>query len=190
MRETIMEESTNRVFFAITLDDLVKHSISNQIELLKKSCHFQVRWVKDTQLHLTLRFLGNVTQDQIDNFNSYFHDLENAPAFDLELQQVIAFPINKPRVIGIGIRLNECLMNVVDLLEKKLTEFGFEPEQRNFLPHITLGRIAKPRRKSLPFAEFDLLSKQRVNHITLFKSQLTPDGSIYTVLKEFKLKSS
>lgn len=184
-----MDESTTRVFFAITLDETVKHSISNQIDLLKKSCNFQVRWVKDAQLHLTLRFLGNISTDQLEQFYLDFEELHETPAFNLELQQIMTLPANKPRVIGIGIRQTDDLSNIISILEKKLINFGFEPEQRQFLPHITLGRIAKPRRKNMPVADVNLLSIQRVKHITLFKSQLTPDGSIYTVLKEYKLLS-
>lgn len=183
-----MDESLARVFFAITFDDKIKKEINNQIELLKKFCNFQVRWVKDSQLHLTLRFLGNIESDQLDRFYEEFEELENTPAFDLELDDLIAFPIHKPRVIGLGIRLSEPLASLIAMLENKLSSFGFQPEERTFMPHITLGRIAKPRRKTLTFAQLDMPQRQSVNHITLFRSQLTPDGSIYTILKEFKLK--
>lgn len=182
------DESTTRVFFAINLDDSIKHQIHTEIEALKKICNMPIRWVRESQLHLTLRFIADITQNQLADIYHQVHFLEETASFDLKLDKIAIFPSQKPRIIGIKIDLSDELAQLVATLNHQLRGIGLESDERSFLPHITLGRIAKPKRKPIALDGLTLPPRQRVNKIILFRSELTPDGSIYSVLKEFKLK--
>lgn len=184
------DQSTTRVFFAIPFNQDIRRHIHYQIEQLKKICPFHVRWVKESQLHLTLRFIGNLSQHQLDALMNTFNVVEDIASFDLELSKIITFPNNKPRIIGVGISLSQALIALNQQLEEKLIYFGLDPEPRTFLPHITLGRIAKPKRKTWLVDKFTSIPPQHVDQISLYQSQLTPDGSIYTLLKTIPLNDA
>lgn len=177
-----------RAFFAINLDDEIKHQLFNVGTNLREKLNLSVKWVKENHLHLTLRFLGNIEPNEVTLLASSLTDLESFPAFDLTFSQVIAFPLQKPRIIGMAIEPSNILGKVIDHLSNNLIKLGFKPEERIFLPHITLGRIAKPRRKGLQLDYSNFPTKQSVNSITLFQSEISPEGSIYSVLHQFPLK--
>jgi RNA 2',3'-cyclic 3'-phosphodiesterase len=171
-----------RTFFAITLNEQLKNEICQNVEHLKKTCPAPVRWMKREQLHLTLYFLEDIDLPQLEAIS--FPDIG---AFYLEFKQLIAFPAHRPRIVGIDIHPSKQLLQLVGTLEDYLTRLGIELEERSFLPHITLGRVIKPRQRVIEFERIPLLPRQPVHHLALFKSRLTPTGSVYTLLKEFKL---
>lgn len=177
-----------RAFFAITLDDNIRQQLFKAGTNLKEKLNMSVKWVKENHLHLTLRFIGNIETSQIQPLVTSLKGLEDLPAFPLTFSDIIAFPQQKPRVIGMGIEESDRLNQLVNCITDKLINLGYEPEDRQFLPHITLGRIAKPRRKGLVFENQDLPKKQIVSTVTLFKSELSPEGSVYSILHEFPLR--
>lgn len=181
-----MQDEPIRAFFAITLDDVVKNQLCKQLDNLKNLCPFPVKWVKHSHLHLTLCFLESISFNQLDTINHKLQTIKFSP-FNLEFQNLIFFPEHKPRIIAVAVSLSKELASMVHLIQELVTEAGVVIEEREFLPHITLGRVAKPRRRSLSLREIELPHQQKVPKITLFKSDLTPDGSVYTVLKEFQL---
>lgn len=177
-----------RAFLAINLDDDVKHQLFKMSSHLKEKLNLSVKWVKENHLHLTLRFLGNIEPPDIAKLSDSLTELERLPAFELAFSEVIAFPQQKPRVIGMAITPSDDLGNLVQYLSNHLVKLGFEAEDRLFLPHITLGRIAKPRRKNLLLDHPSFPKKQAVTSVTLFQSEITPEGSIYSIIKQFPLK--
>jgi 2'-5' RNA ligase len=178
-----------RAFLAISLDDDVKHQLFRVGTSLKEKLNLSVKWVKENHLHLTLRFLGNIEQCDVDTLTNSLSDLESLTSFDLNFSQIIAFPLQKPRVIGMAIKPSENLGELVDFLSNRLLQLGFEPEERTFQPHITLGRIAKPRRKGLQLNHCEFPKKQAVTSVTLYQSQISPEGSIYSIIHQFPLKN-
>lgn len=178
-----------RAFLAINLDDEVKHQLFRVGTSLKEKLNLSVKWVKESHLHFTLRFLGNIEQKDVENVIQSLTELQYLPAFDLSFTQVIAFPEQKPRIIGMAVKQSDPLGNLVNYLTNQLLKLGFEPEERVFMPHITLGRIAKPRRKGLlQLDNLDFPKKQTVTKVTLFQSEISPEGSIYSVLQQFPLQ--
>jgi 2'-5' RNA ligase len=177
-----------RAFFAIALDDDIKQQLFTAGTRLKERLNLSVKWVKENHLHLTLRFLGNIEPSQLELLIQDLSGLEELPSFQLSFSDLIAFPQQKPRVIGMGIQESVPLDNLVHCISQNLDELGLDSENRIFLPHITLGRIAKPRRKSLQLDYLELPKIQHVASVTLFQSQLSPEGSIYSVLHQFPLK--
>ncbi len=178
-----------RAFLAINLDDDVKHQLFRVGTSLKEKLNLSVKWVKENHLHLTLRFLGNIEQEELEKLTQSLVALEDLSAFDMSFEQLIAFPQQKPRVIGMAIVPSDNLGRLVASLAEHLQQIGFQPDERIFLPHITLGRIAKPRRKGLQLENFELPKKQSVNSVALFQSEISPEGSIYSILREFPLRN-
>jgi RNA 2',3'-cyclic 3'-phosphodiesterase len=176
-----------RAFFAIALQDDIRQALLREISYLKENLPISIKWVKKQQLHLTLRFLGSITPNQVDQIINTL-TLGDLPTFNLEFQHLVALPHHKPRIIGMGVRLSEELATLIRYLDETLRDRGFEPESRTFLPHITLGRIAKPKRKSLLLDKMRVFHPQSVSQITLYESQLSPEGSIYSALCHFPLK--
>jgi len=179
-----------RAFYAIDLNDEVRNATRHIIEQLKtNSWHQYVRWTRIENLHLTLRFLGEVDNITIENMNSLLiSKLASTAPFNLLLKEPRLFPhFKKPRVIAVGVSQNDQLVELVRLLESCAVAVGLAPESRQFKAHLTLGRCDKqfPRRtklQSLPFS-----SKLPVKNITLFQSKLTERGPIYTPLQQFPL---
>jgi len=149
-----------------------------------------VSWVKAEQIHLTLKFLGNIEDEQVTGISSIMGEVAaKRSAFTLSVKGLGAFPsIRNPRVIWLGLHgWEETLAPLQKEMEKKLEVMGFEPEGRAYLPHLTLGRVKTLKEKG---ELVDCMERDRdvdlgsfvVDRIILFRSDLRPTGPIYTPL--------
>ena len=183
-----------RSFLAIELPKPILRKIE-EVQGDLRSTHADVRWVNPEKIHLTLKFFGNIEESRIDPiFTSIEGPIQNTPSFSLKVRGVGAFPhLKNPRVIWMGLMDgNEVLISFQKQIEIRLEKIGFQPEDRPFRPHLTLGRMRSSRgREELvgrmerhKEAEFGDLKVERV---ILFKSDLKPSGPIYTPLREMKL---
>jgi len=148
------------------------------------------RWQKPEQLHVTLRFIGEVDEGvarDIDDVLSSIH----APSFELEISGVGAFGGKMPRALWAGVRGTEPLLHLQRKIETALQHLGLPPEHRKFTPHITLAYLkSAPREKVLDFlTHHALLSLPAISvtRFVLFSSQLSPDGSLYRVERTYAL---
>jgi len=183
-----------RSFLAIELPKPILRKIE-EIEADLKSAHADVRWVSPEKIHLTLKFFGNIEEPRIDSiFKSIEEPVRNTPPFSLKVQGVGAFPSMKnPRVIWMGlVNGSQILSSFQEEIEAQLEKTGFQPEDRPFRPHLTLGRMKSrcgkddlvgrmEKHKEGEFGDF------QVERVILFKSDLKPSGPIYTALREMKL---
>jgi 2'-5' RNA ligase len=163
-----------------------------------KSSRADVRWVNPEKIHLTLKFFGNIDESRIDPIvKSIERPTQTISPFSLKVRGVGAFPhLKNPRVIWMGlVDGKEVLVSFQKQLEKELEKIGFEPEERAFHPHLTLGRMKSSkareeltgrmeRHKEEEFGDF------QVERVVLFKSDLKPTGPIYTPLREIRLGGS
>lgn len=148
------------------------------------------RWSTSEQMHLTLRFIGEVNE-------TVAHDIDDAltairaPSFDLELSGVGEFGGKNPRALWAGVKSNEALLHLQRKTETALQRIGLEPEQRKFSPHITLARLkAAPRDKVVQFLTHGSLFAAGpfpVTSFVLFSSHMTPNGSIYNPERVYRL---
>lgn len=195
--QNTQEDKIIRAFIAIELPVNIIDSIKNiQAELRDESN--KVTWVKADNIHLTLKFLGNIAVDTIDKIEAAMKNAaDDIHSFTLSVKEAGAFPsMMSPRVVWIGVKENRGanLYQIYCNLEDNLSALGFEKEARGFEPHLTLGRIRFLKNKQL-FKERLLKLKERelgqltVNSICLFKSRLNPEGAVYTKLKEIRLKA-
>ena len=188
---------TIRVFIAIELNKETQSYLSNiQSEL--KETKADVKWVKSENIHLTLKFLGNIDVSRITQIKKILTELsQENTEFITELCDIGAFPKKEhPRVIWIAIEKNQDkIIKIVADLEERLRELGIAKEDRPFIAHLTLGRV-KSNLNRLKLVEKlkNINISQRhsliVNKLTLFKSTLTPDGPIYQALTENNFKAT
>jgi 2'-5' RNA ligase len=148
------------------------------------------RWLSDGQLHLTLRFIGEVDENVA-------HDIDDAlgviraPSFVLELAGVGEFGGKNPRALWAGIRANDSLMHLQKKVETALQRIGLAPEPRKFSPHVTLARLkSPPREKVVQFLSHHALfasGSVRVDRFVLFSSHPGSNGSVYHPEREYPL---
>lgn len=179
-----------RAFIAIELSHPWQQLIG-QIQA-KAPTQTSIRWVKPHQVHLTLKFLGNITPQQLTAIKQQLNTTVAAsPSFCLQTHHLGAFPsLERPQVIWLGLKENHLLLKLAHDIEQALCHLKLPPEHRDFKSHITLGRL-KTR------ADFQLKNflketsiqemSQQVEHISLFKSTLTTQGPIHGLLSQHHL---
>lgn len=149
-----------------------------------------VAWVKASNLHLTLKFLGDVEEQRIEAIaTSLTKAAAQVDAFDLTIGGFGAFPTRaRPRVIWVGAN-GPRLHALVESIESALEPLGFPRETRPFAGHITLGRVRarSTRGLSCHTGAEGHHGATRVTRIVLMRSQLTPGGASYTELGVFSL---
>ncbi len=159
----------------------------------------KVSWVKPVNLHLTLKFLGEISPKQLDSINQIISEtVKTITGFKIKLESLEAFPNEAcARIIWIGTdQAPKALEQIVAQLETKLAGLGIAKEERPFRAHITIGRI-KHRLIPSDLAEginqvkSDMVYENLefdTRGITLFQSTLGKDGPTYAVLKETSFK--
>jgi len=184
-----------RCFIAVSLPDNIHQELS-QIQSQLKEIGADVKWVEPGNIHLTLKFLGEVEQTKIKIISQQLTELIGKfSAFEIVLGKLGAFPtLLNPRVIWIGISKNEDKINNIQKeVEEILQPLGFEKEARSFHSHLTLGRVRSKKNiqkftgklESFPLPQFKPV---KIDKIILFQSILKPGGAEYTVIDKFGLK--
>jgi 2'-5' RNA ligase len=188
-----------RSFIAIELPDELRLALARLQEQLKAGKPSSVKWVDPGSIHLTLKFLGNISPDMVGRVIAALEGAVRGIApFRLEVGGLGAFPgLKRVRVVWVGIsgevaRLSQLQQRV----ESSLAPLGFVLESRSFTPHLTLARVregATPlERQSLgqliADTSFDTVCAVNVDAIRLMRSQLTRQGAIYTRLGTIKLR--
>lgn len=182
-----------RTFIAIELPQSIKNKIGELQSPLKRTNAF-VSWVKPANIHITLKFLGEVPEEKINEvFSACEVALKNASKFKMNLKGMGAFPdLKRPRVIWIGAgKGGKELSDMAAKMEEEMEKIGFPKEKRKFSPHFTIGRVKSPKNieklmelvKSTDFEMEDI----EVKEVTVMRSQLHPAGAIYTPLKKIPL---
>lgn len=184
-----------RTFIAIELNKEIKEALSG-IQKKIKTMPEDVKWVAPHNIHLTLKFLGEVDEAKIPKIIQSIKEaaIQFKP-FRVALADIGVFPNLKfPRIIWIGIEEGkEKLEELAKFLENLLARLKFPKEKRSFSPHLTLGRIKSLRSKDAFCAKINEVRveklRQEIQSIILFKSTLAPGGPIYEKIAEVNLKN-
>ena len=177
-----------RAFFAIALEgELRERAAELARELAARPGGDGVRWVAPENLHITLRFLGNVAAAGIAPLADHAQDaLASCAPFALALGAPLAFPSpRKPKVIVLGAEPEATLAELAARLEKIAVEHGIAPEARAFRAHLTLGRVRARRIPAL--AAPALAGSLLVREVVLFRSDLAQGGAHYSPLATLAL---
>ena len=188
-----------RSFIAINLPEKVKIGLARLQDQLKSGEISSVKWVEPSDIHLTLKFLGSVTVDKIDEITRALEKAtQGIPPFQLKVKELGAFPdLRRVQVVWVG--LNGEIDKISQLkqhIESNLLPLGFTPESRPFTPHLTLARLrdraASDERQRLgqliAGTTFEVVYTIKVDYIHLMKSQLTREGAIYSKISSIGLK--
>jgi len=186
-----------RIFIGIKLAGRANANVQQFLEPFQKIAS-PIRWVKPQNIHLTLKFIGEVTDDTYKKIETAL----SAPAvvtdpdtgsFDVTLSGCGRFGKGTTlSIFWIGAGPIEPLETLFNQIENRLARIGIPKEDRPFKPHITVGR----NKRNFNFRHFfQLIDRYKDQHISrfpvsqfqLFKSTLTPDGPIYSILKEIPL---
>lgn len=175
-----------RAFIAFEISDAVRGEFMLiQNELRKTGA--DVKWTRPENIHVTLKFLGEVSEDRIDGISKALDSIaKEYKAFEITLFKLGAFPkLDFPRVVWIGIDENCAVVEEIQAkIENACYNMGFERDKRPYSSHLTIGRVRGPKNKDRLKQALTTLDVKPVmfhaKEIILFRSTLTPKGPIYT----------
>lgn len=182
-----------RTFIALDFPLSILDSIEQQTKRLRQTLGNEViRWVLTHNLHLTLKFLGNVPVSHLEFLKQMLAQAtDSITQFDLQIGGIGSFPnSNRPRVLWVGIHAPALLSNLQKAIEEGAKRLGYEKEERPFSPHLTLGRVrqgldGKDLQKisnALSSIQLGKIGIARVDSVHIYKSDLNSEGSVYTKL--------
>ena len=181
--------NTIRAFIAIELPETIKSSIET-IQTRMKSLTLPMRWVRLENIHLTMKFLGDIEEMEIERIDTALMDsVKTHPPLTISAKGVGVFPgFRRPRVLWVGINDHETgLAGLQNSIEEQLHRIGYPKEGRPFKGHLTIGRAKghvdniKLKAALDSFLSFESPSFT-VDEFFLYRSVLKPGGSEYTKL--------
>jgi RNA 2',3'-cyclic 3'-phosphodiesterase len=179
-----------RLFVALELREEIREAIRGLIAHLKPLAR-SARWVRPEGMHITLKFIGYVEQDQVDPIRAGLARIRSPQPVDLSFRGVGFFPNEKrPRVIWCGMEASPNLAPLAKDVENILEPLGIAPESRDFVPHLTLARFTAPAKMpELAHAAAEMQNHEfgaaRETEFHLFESILRPSGAEYRRLASF-----
>ena len=186
-----------RLFVAIQIPGEIRRRLA-EVEGKLKASGADVKWVPEQNFHVTLKFLGYVEPDRLDEVNAAVKAaLEGLPPFGITLSGVGAFPKpSRPSVVWVGITAGgEELKTLAERIERGLEQIGFDREARAFNPHITMGRVRSPMNLGRLSEIMEGLSEVEVGSfevgsVAVMRSDLRPTGPVYTQTTDCRLRTA
>lgn len=179
-----------RCFVAVDVDEPDLAGALGRVQAVLEGTGADMKCVETENIHVTMRFLGDVGEELLGELVSLVEGLSFDP-FRMELKGVGVFPnLRRPRVIWAGVtRGADELAGIFERLESGVVGMGFRPDRRRFSPHITLARVRSGRNRERLVREIlghadDEFGGMEVRHVRLKKSVLTPRGPIYSTLAQ------
>jgi 2'-5' RNA ligase len=182
-----------RAFIAVDLSPEVLGRLENVHRQLKQRLPGAfVRWAPVQNIHLTLKFLGDVSEANLKVLYEILKkESEKQVVFEIQVGGLDAFPsINRPRVIWVGVQAPPDLAGVQRAIDIETARLGYTSEERDFSPHLTLGRIARSvsseetRQIGVTLGSMKVgdLGPSRIQAVHFYRSDLNPQGAVYTKL--------
>ncbi|MFW5857205.1 MAG: RNA 2',3'-cyclic phosphodiesterase [Planctomycetota bacterium] len=176
-----------RLFVALELDETTRAALVEAIARLREHSP-KIKWVRPEQLHVTVRFLGDVVEDELRPVCAAVDAAAaQAAPFVLEVAGLGCFPdLRRPRVLWAGAAGGaDAAAELHDALKAELAPLGFDPDRRAYRPHVTLGRIKAPGHARnleplLPGEASTRFGAVDTDHLTVFLSELKRGGARYS----------
>ncbi len=188
-----------RAFIALELPKELQDALDKQTTRLRQSLGDDlVRWIPTQNMHLTLKFIGNIAMSHVEFLKQLITQTADSHSpFDLQISGIGSFPNSKrARILWAGIHAPAELASLQKNMEAGTTRLGYEKEERPFSPHLTLGRVRQTIdpaglqkiRTILDTIQLGNIGSTRVDSIHLYKSELHTSSSVYTKLFSAPLK--
>jgi len=175
-----------RLFVALPIPRIVTQSI-----MLIQGGVPGARWQTGEQLHITLRFIGEVDGREAAMLDDALGAIE-APAFDLQLHGVGQFGNKQPHALWAGLRKSDALKHLQRKVDNAIRRVGQPQDAHKFMPHVTVARLRNPESGKMIewLANHALFTgpEFRIDAFNLYSSKLTSDGSVYAVEREYPLE--
>ena len=188
-----MSEKLIRTFLSIPVP-LEVRSKKNMLYSTLEESPAKINWVKNVQLHLTIKFLSHTPESIIEKIiNEVGSVTSTLRPFEIIIESTGCFPIKeRPRVLWMGVDGNlDPLYNLFTKIDNALDLLGFPKEQQVYTPHITLARIKYPQKWTPDISTFLKSSYDPIDfpidRVQYFSSELLPSGTVHTLLKSFPL---
>jgi len=187
-----------RIFTAIDVSDEARAKIADYIERLRgEFSNLRVGWDKPEKLHLTLKFLGDINDEELKNLTIAVEETaKKVSNFKLQIIETGVFPSKKKaRILWLGVKdETESLQKLNTILEAECAARNFAEEKRIFKPHLTVARLREPH-KSKELIERHLQNgfesaEFEVSEIVIYESRLQKAGSIYSVVSKLQLQKN
>lgn len=178
-----------RLFIALNIPDVIK---SDLIELRNSVAGSNYKWEPKEKIHLTLKFIGDVKENLVDPISGALNLIENFNEFNCAITNFgFFYRDKKPSILWAGLKIDQSIFELVDKIESELEKFSIKREDRKFHPHLTLLRIKNDPGENFVNSFKNFTFEPLVfsaNSISLFKSELLPQGSKYFEIRNYKLK--
>lgn len=179
-----------RLFVALEISSTVREHLAEFVNSLR-AVSPQTRWVRPENLHVTLKFIGEVPETKLAPIRTALAQVRSDRPVTLGFRGIGFFPNEKhPRVLWAGIEALPNLKTLVEEIEKSTETLGVPREQRPFSPHLTLARFEPPRvpeklREAIQENAGREFGSLRMHQFHLIESKLKPSGAEYTTVESF-----
>ena len=191
-----------RLFVAIELPAELRRLLEERSNTLSSLIHSDIiRWVRPEGIHLTLKFLGDVSSEKLEAVKEVISTVgPHFSPFEYSVGGLGCFPnMRRLRVLWVGVEERSGSLQALQAeIERGYQTLGFEKERRPFHPHLTLGRVRRGARHpehqtiadTIASVEQLSLGEYRAEDICLYRSELKPTGAVYTILLAVPLENS
>ena len=188
-----------RAFIAVDLPQPIQTALSEQQHALRTAAALtpgrneEMKWTRPEGIHLTLKFLGEISPKQVTQVTQALARLGSFEPFALLVKGFGFFPDpRRPRVLWVGVEAPPALEQLAHRVDTAMNELGFAAEGRTFTPHLTLARFDVPRPRPELVAVLEpetglILGRFEVSEFFLFESRLSPRGAQYQKVARFPL---
>ena len=182
-----------RLFVALDVPAQVREKLAELSARLKKTC-LSARWVRLESVHITLKFIGEVSLETVEKIREALGSLPQFPSIVLRFAGLGFFPsARRPRVFWAGVEADPQLAALAGAIEAKLDPLGISPEERDFHPHLTLARFDSPQGTQALVAAVEALGapefgSETFHEFHVYQSVLKRSGAEYTRLVTYPLQ--
>jgi 2'-5' RNA ligase len=188
-----------RAFIAIDLtEDIILRIRETSSGLQERMGELPVRWIPAENVHLTLKFLGDVSATNVERLAEIIRRVSLAhECFDISVGSLGVYPnLRRPRVIWLGVEAPQSLYAIQRGVDQETSRLGYETKEQDFSPHLTIGRVSrgadyrelKAIGDSLEAETVGFLGAARVERVNLYRSDLKPTGAEYSVMYSATLR--
>lgn len=174
-----------RVFVAVPLTNEIKDEVAKAAAALRESMGDGVKWVDPKNYHLTMAFIGSIPESRIGDVERVIGGVSFPQKFNVKFCGVGVFPnLSKARVLWVGISEgNDALSKISAAISEKLKESKFDVDDKPFKPHMTIARFKTPAKIDRNILEeIEMNTEMTSDRVVLYKSELKPEGPIYSEL--------